>query len=907
MNKISELLKTTADDRAIYVFPSEAAAVFWRKSYLDITGKKAVRNDRFLSWDSFKEKITLHDKKDKPVNSVLRRIFTADIIEKNAKKPFLYKIIPSLYADAAGGFADSICRILPEIESLQALINKNKHFLEPGLVDDISEIYERYKDFLDVNSLFEPSWQLPEVEASKLPHYIIAPNLIDDFKEFDKLLSNYGFNLFYPQVDSRLSELRVFENSVIEANAVVTEIKALLKSGTNASSITVTCADDTLARLILSEAKLDDVPISYRKGKSLSEYPAGRLPSLLSECRQSGYSIESLKNLLLFKAFLWKEADLAADLISFGILNRCLKNTSDYGSGDVWKTRLKSAGKIELLKFYEKLKTRIGDLCSCSSFSQLSEKFQVFISTFLITDSSLWDSECERVFQRTREVLSSLCEAEKSISGIEIKNPLALWIKLLGEKIYVKQAEKGGIDLYPYRVSALIEPEVHFVCGLSNSASRAVSLPFAFLSEQQRSSLGISEQNMSDDFIFLYNLSGKDIRFSCSTETPSGAALPPAVFVKDEAVRNINYAHQSEDPFFNEPVLKENIWWQSADSGVVAENFFNITNIQKKGFEYAEKTFFITKEFDATEKVFPGNFKESLLYDKLADEGKIRISASALNKWESCPFSFYATYLLSLFEDEYILKVDDPFTEGDILHEIMFHFFNSLKKEKRAFRAFGKTNEYLQLLEDSANIIFIKWEKSCNYFYGPAWDSFKRKAFNYIADFLKAETETFDGYFPEYLEQWFSFELEEGQVKVVGKIDRISSNENGAVIVDYKRSKTKPGIAKFVKFDDDGNILSPQEGYQIPVYILLAEQNNIKVQSTSYYSFRDGKHMIVSGEKGVLNKIENAEELLCDKTLEEIKLMADSCRKGDFIPPVRCDGCRLRSVCRKRFNVRWAV
>ena len=68
------------------------------------------------------------------------------------------------------------------------------------------------------------------------------------------------------------------------------------------------------------------------------------------------------------------------------------------------------------------------------------------------TDAEIWDADCEKVFQRTREVLSSLCDAEKQLVNVRIPDPLGLWIELLKEKIYVRRQDAPGISVYPYRV-----------------------------------------------------------------------------------------------------------------------------------------------------------------------------------------------------------------------------------------------------------------------------------------------------------------------------------------------------------------------------------------------------------------------------------------------------------------------
>ena len=79
--------------------------------------------------------------------------------------------------------------------------------------------------------------------------------------------------------------MRLFENSVIETDVVLNEISELLKNGVHYSDIAVTCVDNDTAGLLLAKAAMRNIPINFRKGKPLSEYPAGRLPELLRACR----------------------------------------------------------------------------------------------------------------------------------------------------------------------------------------------------------------------------------------------------------------------------------------------------------------------------------------------------------------------------------------------------------------------------------------------------------------------------------------------------------------------------------------------------------------------------------------------------------------------------------------------
>lgn len=894
MKDLVELLKQ--NNNAVFVFPSEIAVSFWRKRYLDISGKKAVRNDKFISWDSFKENFSPHNKTKKPVNNVIRRLFANYIIEKNAMDCIFKIILPPEFSNAATGFTDSISRMLPELKRLVDLIDQ-KNYGDYFPSEDYKILYKNYSDFLNKNSLFEPSWEITEMETIEKTHFIIAPNLLEDFNQYSVFLNKAGCKFFYPQTALEKNVIKVFENSLIEVDSVLNDIAMLIKNGTPPYKVLITSPDDETIKLLLSKAKLRGLPVINRSGKPISEYPAGRLPLLLLECQNSNFSLNSMKNLLLFQAFNWKEASKIKQLIRFGIEHRCLKNTGTKKNEDEWEKRLSLAKEFSLLKFYKTLKNRIINFCQAKTFKKIALEFQIFVSTFLDTNLENWDAECEQVFQRSREVLSSLCELEKNIKEITIKSPLNIWIKLLNEKIYVQKQEQGGVDLYKYRVSAIMHPEYHFICGISHQKSMVYTKPFSFLTDQQRLLLSENELNMTEDFLGIYGISGQKINFSCAIETFSGTSLIPAVFVKNTKI--IQGISENE-----EPVLLENSWWKKATNGEYSNNL-ELSQIQKEGFVYSEKTFFKNKSFDASTNIITEkSIKKKVLNKLYKEQGFIKISSTALSKWLECPFAFFLERVLSIHEIDYKLKVEDPMEEGNIYHKILHHFFDEIKRQARAFNASHYLEEYTKIINHKANEVFKEWESTKNYFFGPSWEAFKKRSLNYLLKFPEAEALFFEGLLPQILETPLELIIEQHKIIINGFADRISVNENAAVVVDYKRKWNKKGRKYFVNYDENGSLLSPKIGHQIPIYILLAREQGLEITGASYYSIMEQKHHPVFGYGGMLNNEDIT--ALCKKTIDDVVTMGQNIRKLDFTCPGRCDGCAFRAICRKRFNVRWS-
>ena len=148
MKTVSDLIIAEKDTASVFVFPSEAAASNWRKDYLRLTGVKAVRNSRFLSWDRFKESITLHNRTDKPVNSVIRRMFSSDLAEKNSRSQFFTKLIPQEYSKLSASFTDSLMRIIPELHRFINMLDVDTVSVGAELSADYRKLYHEYTRFM---------------------------------------------------------------------------------------------------------------------------------------------------------------------------------------------------------------------------------------------------------------------------------------------------------------------------------------------------------------------------------------------------------------------------------------------------------------------------------------------------------------------------------------------------------------------------------------------------------------------------------------------------------------------------------------------------------------------------------------------------------------------------------------
>ncbi len=175
-------------------------------------------------------------------------------------------------------------------------------------------------------------------------------------------------------------------------------------------------------------------------------------------------------------------------------------------------------------------------------------------------------------------------------------------------------------------------------------------------------------------------------------------------------------------------------------------------------------------------------------------------SVSQLERYRSCPFSYYLQYGLKLKEKEE-LKVQN-FNTGSFMHETIDEFFEYIKEEKILLTEI----EEEQILKIVSDIIEKNLNLSKNYIF-TATAKYKvlvrrlkrivSKALKYIIETLIHSDFDIEGTEIEFNKKGkyppITLELENGKkVEIIGKIDRIdtANSEDGKYlrIIDYKSS-----------------------------------------------------------------------------------------------------------------------
>ena len=122
---IAEILRAELDDpRTDFVFPTEVAARFWLRQSLAFTGGRALRADRFLSWDQFDRRALDYGREAELARARRagipeRTLFAASLLEDNRRRGLFRELVPPGAEPLA--FLPAILELLPCLHHLEEL------------------------------------------------------------------------------------------------------------------------------------------------------------------------------------------------------------------------------------------------------------------------------------------------------------------------------------------------------------------------------------------------------------------------------------------------------------------------------------------------------------------------------------------------------------------------------------------------------------------------------------------------------------------------------------------------------------------------------------------------------------------------------------------------------------------
>ena len=887
---VEELIRGRSGDRShLFVFPSEVAADFWRRWLVTKTEQRAVEQDRFQSWDSFKERFLPRESASRPVNSIARRLFVASL--QRESPDLLGELAPE-----AGVSTSHVASILPELPRL--LGSGAFGTLPKALSSSYRNLHGSYEAFLAEHGYFEPSWVKPEPQEIAGGVTLFFPELIEDYPEYETALRRVaGVELVRSEELGAPREMHreEFGHVAGELRALMIRLDKLLLNGVLPGEIAVTVASlDSLRPELRSLAAAYGIPLRARAGLSLPELPGGRFFTLLDELQESAYHPDAMASLLLDRSLPWKERSLGGRLVSRGREARCVAPDRRAGRAR-WLRALH--GDEELASLFKRVATLSEQLVSAPSFAELQQRLYEFIGALF--DDSLWSDRGEAVFQRATVLVGRLVGMERNLS-LSVSSPWSHLLSFLEDELYVAQDPREGISVYPYRVSAGIIPKHHFVVNATHGETRVTREPLAFLREDLRERFGEEPRDMTEAFLEAYARSGTEVLISYSGVNQGGAQIPPAYFMGksgEQARRGSLEELRRQDPY----QLEE----QYFRGEISLPEIGRLYRRQQTGSLWLAKQREGRRSVDYRAQRIEG---ERLRDALLRGEELVSLSHTGVQSYLTSPFGYLLQRLLRIEELDLDPQDASALVIGSFYHDVLKELNLELQKQEIVVR---KENEeqVASLLARATERVGERYRRTELAVPGPLMPFLIRRAAPLLLRALRKEMESLPPYRVTHVEHPFAEKME--GFRIVGRIDRLAATEEGSyTIVDYKKGSLP--AAKEIGPDKYGT-LDSLRSLQLPMYLWATEKElrrSPELTEELYYlsvekgelrflrSERPGSKPPLSGDK-FYAFLETGREILGD--------LAARIRTGDFRCDEKdpdCEGCPFRGICRSRFSVR---
>lgn len=688
MNPIlNTLTKHIFDENAVFVFSTEIACTSWQDKVLEDEIIQAIPLEKFIAWDKFKAEAVRSKMQNKTsITSALRKLFSSYVIEENNLSckngnPLFTSIINPEYAQTAQSFTNWITSLLPQLQNWKGKTeNKIKDFSELDAESkDLLTLYQKYSEFLEKHELFEPSWEKPPFNNNNKHYYIFYPEILEDYSEYESLLvdaekENLISLIHCPKSLQEKPQVNYFSNSRTELRKAILLINKLhQEEKTPYEKIALHIPQISEIRpYIKRELELYNIPYKMRSGKSLSEYPAGRLFELIKNCNSENFSFETLSALFADAHFPWKVKTEIDQLLEFAVKNHCL---CSYDNKDILEQNfLENPQETRAFEFYKTAKKIIKNINNSQSFLQIRNSYFEFRDTFFEIEK--FTENANLILSRCISELASLIDIENSYPDVNCKNHFNFFVEWLSSKEYLAQSTNGGVSIFPYKVACQCSFDYHIIL---QSTQKNLSINYSqldFLPKTKRDFLNLKDSNVSDFFINCYSSSSvKETFYFASQKTFSGYALAYSSF---EEINRTSETVDSED-FYN----IEKLFLSNNPKTNDYEFCKKIYSTQKNGFENwitTRKEKSVEYENDICKKI------SSVIKNKLCTpDGKLRVSATNLNAF----FQNSAKWL-----NERILQIEGLSTEtsivdnvfiGTIYHEIIKRLFTMIKNSTQGF------------------------------------------------------------------------------------------------------------------------------------------------------------------------------------------------------------------------------
>lgn len=731
------------------VFPSEIVSAFFLRALLEEDFLPAIRRDHMISWDQWKQML-LSPPDLMPASVITRCCFAQNILKDSSDNHTLSEVVD----------------LLP---FLPLLLQQQTPTETP--LASVHELLHPYQAFLHENQLFEIEWQ--PVPSQISPEFcFVAPDICIDFLHYQKAIppsSIIPLQDFSPHSQPRLCR---FQSAKEEVTTVMQEVYELLHQGTHAKDIVLTVADLPLyAPHLQNAADQYGVPLHIAQSQSLAMSEGAVLFSLLEQLRRNELDCDSLELLFLEPSLEWKDIKIYREIIRLGKLHHCTRGTTTFTS-DRWLSFLPPDCQDK----YRIIKKLVRSLTRHSSFASLWQELNIFIH------AELAETSCNILpLNMAMQQLRRLISAEQHLH-IRMHRHWQLFLFLLQRMPYIPGNPRQSVDVYPYQVSALINPRFHFLLNMNHHATRVNASALHFLSDYLMTQLQLSPRSITEEYLYAYRCSGENIHMSCSASC-FGTNHPPALPLINAAIQEPSHTYRQE----------EKAWRQAAEFPTPTP------------WQYQSLQAYLAR------RVPGSNYRRQALHSPMPFD---HFSATSLDNFQKAPFAF----LLQQHNLDPFLQspLDKLYARvGDIYHRVLARIFLPFLDNP-----LPSTVDF-RLLKDHLD---AQWEGVDRYTL--ISDILKAQAYHYLSTSLTTLLSHLQGMQVIALEKNYAHELNGNLLR--GKIDIVLASEHDWMIIDYKRSRTPTHKT---------HAASKGESIQIPFYLwMLHKHHPDKTLRAQYYS-----------------------------------------------------------------------
>ena len=785
------------------------------KDRIDNKYLKSKLNDIILIYENFEENI-----KEKYIDETDLLSILADNIDKIS---LLKDSI--IYIDEFAGFTEQ------EFLIIKKLIEISSEITITSCIDNLD-----FNTDPNIDIFYQNKITLKKVLN------LLADNNKIEFVNLDKLyrfknielaaIENNLYNRKIQKYENELNNINLFlaKNEYTEIEKVAKEIIELVKQeGYRYRDISIITKNidkySNLARAIFSKY---EIPIFIDEKRDLNQNIVIQYVLSILEIFIKNYSYEAIFNYLK-TGFIEIEPNdiykLEKYCLKYGIKNNKFKKDFTYGINENNKEQINNLNEIrkQIINPLIELKSKIDEQKNIKNIVE-----QVYL--FLIN---------QNIEQKLTNKIEQLKQYNLLDLAKEYEESYKILLNVLDEMVLIFQNEKITVDKFneilkiglrnsglgkiPGMQDQVIMGDVDrsrsrrvkavFIIGLNDGVFPEINTNEGFLDDQDRSVLkqdGIelakgSLENLYDDNFNIYKAfttAEEKLFLSYSSSDVDGKSLRASSLILKIKKIFLKLQEQSDMiskdngiEIINEKNLYENLILEinKIKTGENPEKlFYTIYEYYNKNKEYSNKLNENIKyiNYDFNEKIKPENVQK--LYGN-----SLNTSISKLEKYNSCPYSYFLQYVLRLKEKEE-LKIQNMDT-GTFMHDVINCFFEEVNNNVSNI-----TDEQIEMIVEK--IIEEKLLKNNNYVftatakYKLLINRLKRiviKALKYIIQTIVQSEFIIEGTEVEFADKGkykpIILNLENGKrVEITGKIDRIDiakdSNNNYVRIIDYKSS-----------------------------------------------------------------------------------------------------------------------